>query len=94
MYGLAAALIWGGFPVMTRLGVSQSGLGQDDITFIRYAVSGLILAPFMSRSLLSRFSWKAIVMVVTGIGFPYMLIVSAGLKDAPVEVFALITPGG
>lgn len=94
MYGLAAALIWGGFPVMTRLGVSQSGLGQDDITFIRYAVSGLILSPFLNRSLLSQFSWKAIAIVVTGIGFPYMLVVSSGLQGAPVEVFALITPGG
>ncbi|MDO4683353.1 MAG: DMT family transporter [Lautropia sp.] len=94
MYGLAAALIWGGFPVMTRLGVHQPGLGQDDITFIRYAVSGLILMPFLRPSLLRQFSWQAIGIVVAGIGFPYMLVVSSGLKGAPVEVFALITPGG
>ncbi|MGJ3265080.1 MAG: DMT family transporter [Salinarimonas sp.] len=90
--GLAAALIWGAFPVMTRLGLTRSGLDGADITFIRYTVSGLILAPWLLRRGLGGVGWGAIAAMVVGIGAPYMLVVSVGLAQAPVEQFAVATP--
>lgn len=91
--GLASSLIWGAFPVMTRFGVSQTSLDASDITFIRYSVSGAILLPFLLRSGLRGLGWKEIALMVLGIGSPYMLVVSQGLTSAPVEHFAVITPG-
>lgn len=91
--GLAAALIWGAFPVATRFGIEHTSLDGYDITFIRFGVSGIILFPFLLASGLKGLGWKQVTLMVVGIGAPYMLIVSLGLTDAPVERFAVITPG-
>ena len=91
--GLISALIWGAFPVITRLGIEHTTLDKYDITAIRYGVSGLILLPFLLRQGLMGVKWKAIILMVIGIGSPYMLVVAQGLTYAPVENFAVITPG-
>ncbi|MBA3771557.1 MAG: DMT family transporter [Ramlibacter sp.] len=91
--GLVSALIWGAFPVVTRLGLTHTPLDAYDITFIRYTVSGLILLPLLIRSGLMGLGWKAIALMVVGIGAPYMVVVSLGLSMAPVEQFAVVTPG-
>ncbi|MET4898562.1 DMT family transporter [Sphingomonadaceae bacterium jetA1] len=91
--GLAAALIWGGFPVMTRLGVAHSSLDMFDVTFLRFAVSGLLLLPPLVRSGFGKIGFLPVALMVFGIGAPYMLIVSYGLTQAPVGVFAVTTPG-
>jgi drug/metabolite transporter (DMT)-like permease len=90
--GLASALIWGAFPVVTRLGITRDALDAYDITCIRYTVSGLILLPFLLRRGLMGLDWKAIALMVAGIGAPYMLVVALGLAMAPVEQFAVVTP--
>lgn len=90
--GLASACIWGAFPVVTRLGLTHTPLDGYDITFIRYAVSGLVLLPYLAREGLRGLSWKAIALMVAGIGVPYMLVVSFGLSHAPVDQFAVVTP--
>lgn len=91
--GLAAALIWGGFPVMTRLGVARSSLDMFDVTFLRFVVSGLLLAPLLFRSGFGEIGVLPVALMVFGIGAPYMLIVSYGLTQAPVGVFVVTTPG-
>lgn len=90
--GLAAALIWGGFPVMTRLGVAYSSLDMYDVTFLRFAVSGVLLAPFLLRGT-GGAGAGAVAVMVAGIGAPYMLVVAHGLALAPVGLFAVLTPG-
>ncbi len=90
--GLASALIWGAFPVITRLGLTHASMTGYDITFIRYTVSGLVLLPYLLRHGLMGLGWKPIVLMVAGIGAPYMLVVSFGLTAAPVEQFAVVTP--
>jgi len=91
--GVLAALIWGGFPVMTRLGVSRSSLAPGDITFLRFAVSGLILLPVLLRQGFGGLGVKPVALMVAGIGAPYMLVIAAGLSRAPVGLFAVLTPG-
>lgn len=90
--GFAAALIWGGFPVMTRLGVAYSSLDMYDVTFLRFAVSGVLLAPVLLRQGLGV-GPGAVALMVVGIGAPYMLVVAHGLALAPVGLFAVLTPG-
>ncbi|QTD92813.1 DMT family transporter [Burkholderia anthina] len=91
-YGLLAALIWGGFPVVTRLGVTHAALDAFDIAFIRFAVSGTLLLPVVLRRGVRSLRPAAIVLMVTGAGAPYILTVAAALSRAPVGYFSL-TPG-
>lgn len=91
--GVISALIWGAFPVVTRLGVEYTTLNKYDITAIRFGISGLILLPFFLRQGLRGKKWTAMAVLVIGIGPLYMLVVAQGLTYAPVETFAVITPG-
>ncbi len=91
--GLGSALIWGGFPVVTRLGVARSSLDIFDITFLRFAVAGAALCPVLISRGMRGTSLSATALMVVGIGAPYILIVSSGLTLAPVELFAAVTPG-
>lgn len=91
--GLVAALVWGGFPVMTRLGVARSALDLWDITFLRYGVSGLILLPVFWRHRCAGLGPWPVALLVAGIGWPYMLAVGFGLRAAPAGLFAALTPG-
>jgi drug/metabolite transporter (DMT)-like permease len=91
--GVISALIWGAFPVVTRLGVGHASFDKYDITAIRFGISGLILLPFFLRQGLMGVEWTAIALLLAGIGPPYMLVVSHGLTYAPVQTFSVITPG-
>lgn len=90
--GLASALIWGAFPVVTRLGLTHTSLDSYDITLIRFGVSGILLLPYLLKAGLRGLTWTQIALLVGGIGAPYMLVVAQGLKRAPVEQFAIVTP--
>ncbi|WP_176047651.1 DMT family transporter [Burkholderia sp. BCC1644] len=91
-YGLLAALIWGGFPVVTRVGVTHAAFDAYDIAFIRFAVSGTLLLPVLLRHGLGTLRPAAVALMVIGAGAPYILTVAAALSRAPVGYFAL-TPG-
>ncbi|MEH3144132.1 MAG: DMT family transporter [Methylobacterium frigidaeris] len=91
--GLLAALIWGGFPVVTRAGVAHSSLDSYDVTFLRFVVSGLVLLPVLLRRGLGGLGAGPVALMVAGIGAPYMLVIAAGLTRAPVGLFAVLTPG-
>lgn len=78
---------------MTRFGIERMPLDMYDVTFLRFGVSGLILLPFLLFIGLKGARWKEITLMVVGIGAPYMLVVSHGLTYAPVERFAVVTPG-
>ncbi|ATA55559.1 EamA family transporter [Variovorax boronicumulans] len=93
LFGLASALIWGAFPVVTRFGLTHTALDVYDITCIRYTVSGVMLLPFLVRRGLMGLRWTSIALMTAGIGAPYMLVVAFGLGMAPVEQFAVVTPG-
>ncbi|WP_193099655.1 DMT family transporter [Burkholderia sp. Z1] len=91
-YGLLAALIWGGFPVVTRIGVTHAALDAYDIAFIRFIVSGTLLLPVVLRRGLGTLRPASVGLMVIGAGAPYILTVAAALSRAPVGYFAL-TPG-
>lgn len=91
--GLLAALIWAGFPVATRFGVTQSGLDSFDVVFLRYAVAGVVMLPVLVRQGFGGLGPVPVVLMVAGVGAPYILIVAAGLSSAPVGTFAVLSPG-
>ncbi|QIC71725.1 MULTISPECIES: DMT family transporter [Acinetobacter] len=96
IYGLMASIIWAAFPVMTRFGVAKSNFDEWDMTFIRFFLSGLIAIPYLLFKFKSQNPVKvplhSIIIMTIGLGAPYMYVISSGLKLAPVEQFAVVTP--
>ena len=91
--GVAAAIIWGAFPVITRMSLQDSAIDFLDITFLRVTISGIVLLPVLLYTGLRRIRWHAVAIMVIGVGAPYMLVVSVGLTGAPADQFAAVTPG-
>ncbi|MCP5483036.1 MAG: DMT family transporter [Spirochaetales bacterium] len=90
--GIGAALVWGGFPVISKLGLEQS-LGALDITALRYLVAGLILLPVLISRGFQKLPVFAIAVLVCGAGAPYLLLAVGGLQYAPASHFGIIGPG-
>jgi drug/metabolite transporter (DMT)-like permease len=57
--GAFAALIWGTFPVVTKLGMTDA-LTAFDITALRFAVAGAVLLPLFARRRLGSVPWRAV----------------------------------
>jgi drug/metabolite transporter (DMT)-like permease len=86
VFGLAAAAIWAGWSVMTRLAVTTS-LDAWDIAALRYGVAGLILAPILLQRGLARdrLGWLGLAVFIAGQGAPYALVAAGGLRFAPAR---------
>ncbi len=94
LYGLAAVCIWGGFIVVSRLGV-QTSLTPWDIAAIRFGVAGPLLLPFILRKGLAlyRLGWIGVVAIVVGCGAPMVLLVNVGLLFASATHAGALFPG-
>jgi drug/metabolite transporter (DMT)-like permease len=91
--GLAAVSIWAGNIIVGSLGL-RSNLTAWDITAIRFAVAGLLLAPLLARSglALDRLGWLGVTALVLG-GAPTVLLANAGLLFAPAAHAGALFPG-
>ncbi len=91
-YGTLAALIWGGFPAITKLAMADHALTALDITALRFGVGGTILLPLLVRSGLRGLRvWRALALAC-GAGAPYALLTAGGLEFAPAGHMGVITP--
>lgn len=91
IYGLIAALIWGAWPVISALGVKQS-LGANDLTFLRFTVSGMILLPLFYKLRFHGASLSKGLVLASGAGLGYISLCLYGLSFAPASHFGIITP--
>ncbi len=91
IYGIAAAVIWGLFPSVTRLGLT-SQLSTYDIIALRFIVAGVILSPLVYRKRLGGIPWKAALILASGAGFLYLLFVIGGLVYSSAGHMGIITP--
>ncbi len=89
--GLIAALIWGAWPVVSRLGVQQT-LSAYDITALRFAVAGVILLPIVWRRGAAGLGWTRACVLACGAGIPYALTMVVGLSFAPAGHAGVIGP--
>lgn len=89
LYGLFAALIWGSWLVITRLGVTTNFDGLD-IALIRFGVSGIILFPVIIKKglFIKKFYNLGSVILAFG-GLPYIYFFSQGLTYSPTSHGAL-----
>ncbi|MCM0019657.1 MAG: DMT family transporter, partial [Tagaea sp.] len=94
MLGLGAALIWGSYLALARLGVS-SGLAAEDIAFVRYATAGSILLPWFLRNAPARAAgvgWTRAAILTLLVGPPFILMGVGGYAYAPLAHGAAIQP--
>lgn len=93
LFGLAAVSIWAGNIVVAGLGL-RSSLTPWDITAIRFAFAGLVLAPYLWRVGLAfdRLGWLGLSALVLG-GAPTVLLANAGLLFAPAAHAGALFPG-
>lgn len=89
--GLAAATIWGAWPVLSRLSVQQS-LNPYDITALRFGVAGLLLLPVILRRGFAGLKWWQVLLLASGAGVPYVLTAVIGLSTAPAAHSGIIIP--
>jgi len=91
--GLAAVSIWAGNIIVGSLGL-RSSLTAWDITAIRFAVAGLLLAPLLARSglALDRLGWLGVAALILG-GAPTVLLANGGLLFAPAAHAGALFPG-
>lgn len=94
LYGLAVALIWSGWSVATRFAVTTS-LRPQDVTFLRFGVSALLLWPILVRNGLGikQTGVMPLVIMITGAGAPFMLLGSLGMQYAPAAHVATLMIG-
>lgn len=94
LYGILAALIWAGQPVVSKFGY-HAGLTAVDQTFLRYATSGLLLLPYVVRRCgrdAFGLGWgRAAVLMLTA-GPLYSLVLIGGVAWAPAAHSSLIYP--
>jgi drug/metabolite transporter (DMT)-like permease len=91
-YGVLAALIWGGFPAITKLSLTSNALSAWDVTALRFGTAGLILLPIFLRDGLGSLRWTRALLLACGAGAPYVLLTAGGLAFAPAGHMGVITP--
>lgn len=93
-FGLAMALAGGAFMVSSRAG-ALTGFRPDDLTFLRFAVAGLVLLPALLRSGLRHLGgvgWGRGCVLALGAGPIFSLAQTSGFQFAPLGHGALIAP--
>lgn len=89
----AALLIWAGWFVVTRLGVTRE-LGIYDIAALRLGVGALVLLPAFARSAraIPPAAWREGVVLSACWGAPFVLLLSWGVQLSSAAHAAAITP--
>lgn len=89
--GIAAALIWGAWPVLSREAVIE-GFAPLDIVMLRFGVAGLLLAPLILRKGFGGLGLTRALVLAAGAGAPYVLVTVTGLSLAPAGHGGVIIP--
>ncbi|MFL9911224.1 DMT family transporter [Paraburkholderia sp. RL17-337-BIB-A] len=94
-FGLLATLIWGGFLVVSRYGIS-AGLRATDLAFLRYLTSGVILLPWLLRHSPGRLAgvgWRRGMCLAVLAGPLFIVVSASGYRFAPLAHAAVIQLG-
>jgi drug/metabolite transporter (DMT)-like permease len=91
-YGALAALIWAGFPAITKLSMASQALDAWDVTALRFGVAGVLLLPLFVRRGLGSLGLGPALFLACGAGAPYVLLTAGGLAYAPAAHMGVITP--
>ncbi|WP_343562880.1 DMT family transporter [Kiloniella sp. b19] len=91
-FGFLTALIWGSWPVVSAFGIHQS-LNAWDITFLRFAIAGVLLLPIVIKKGLFPKGIFPSCLIAFGAGIPYVAITVQGFQYAPAAHSGVFGPG-
>lgn len=94
LLGLGAALIWGAYVALARVGVAD-GLKPEDFVVLRFGIAGIIMLPWMLRKgigTLAGVGWGRGFWLMLSAGPLFMLLVPAGFLYAPLPHGAVVPP--
>jgi drug/metabolite transporter (DMT)-like permease len=91
---LASVLIWSGWIVFTRHGVTTD-VPAVTLGLLRYAIPTLVMLPLLLRSMAAyrKAGWLKCAIMVCGSGAPFFLICSLGMTFAPAAHVGVMLPG-
>ncbi|MEZ5829849.1 MAG: DMT family transporter [Dongiaceae bacterium] len=91
---LASVLIWSGWIVFTRHGVTTD-MAPVQLGLLRYSIPALIMLPILLRSKAAyrRAGWAKCAIMVCGSGAPFFLICSQAMTMAPAAQVGVMLPG-
>lgn len=91
---LASVLIWSGWIVFTRHGVTTD-VPAVTLGLLRYAIPALVMLPLLLRSMgaYRKAGWLKCAVMVCGSGAPFFLICSLGMTFAPAAHVGVMLPG-
>jgi len=91
-FGLLAAIIWGAWPVLSKMATNNNLLATD-IAALRFGVAGCLLLPVLLYQgiKLKQIASKGLLLAI-GAGAPYVLLATTGLTLAPNAHFGIIAP--
>jgi drug/metabolite transporter (DMT)-like permease len=92
VFGALAALIWAGFPAITKMSMASNALDAWDVTALRFGVAGLLLLPLFARLRFGKLNPFAALFLACGAGAPYVLLTAGGLAFAPGGHMGVMTP--
>jgi drug/metabolite transporter (DMT)-like permease len=94
LWALLTVTIWGAWPAVTRLSVTQTMTPQD-LVALRYAIGGLILLPVLIQQAdhMPRRGWSEGVVLAVCQGAPLALLVTIGTQFAPASHMGALSPG-
>ncbi|HSE77759.1 MAG TPA: DMT family transporter [Alphaproteobacteria bacterium] len=85
-------LIWAGFTIITRHGATTT-LAPVDLAFLRFAVSGAIVAPWAIRYGFGGVAWPRMLALAVTAGLGFGLLAFSGFTFAPAAHGAALMPG-
>lgn len=94
LLGLYCVLVWGGYLVVSRMGVLGALQGPEQAS-LRAIGAGLILLPrfvMTRRRLVAQHGWRRLLALVALVGPVYTLVFVSGMLFAPAGHAGVITP--
>ena len=89
--GLTAALIWGAWPVISKLSINHT-LSAYDLTLFRVGIAGVILLPIILKNGTGGLGLPRAFLLSCGAGAPYMLFAAGGLNYSTAGHFGVVAP--
>ncbi|WP_434363028.1 DMT family transporter [Parasalinivibrio latis] len=91
--GVGAAIIWGLWPVITRLGVTTQ-FSAEEIVAVRFVFAGLLLLPYyFGNKVYKRIKPARAFVLASGAGAIYVYVSALGLKFAPAGHLGIVETG-